>query len=235
MTDVDTAAVRQVLDALAAHGPYFTVAVRAERPTDGWRPVDELYGGSALGGLLDVAAKRLGTDDLRVAGSILHQGYAARLWSVVAGAALTGGVVPRLHALWWRSTELALVELLTVRPTGVRAAAGVARQVADAALTEHVYPLAHAVRSATGVSEQVLAGNTASALVGALRVLADTDVDVAGRALGAELFALPDLRGTGTAYLDGSPARFERDSCCLFYRVPNGGLCGDCVLARRPE
>jgi len=24
-----------------------------------------------------------------------------------------------------------------------------------------------------------------------------------------------------------------RASCCLFYRIPGGGLCGDCVLAHR--
>ena len=28
----------------------------------------------------------------------------------------------------------------------------------------------------------------------------------------------------------GRRARFKRTSCCLYYRVPGGGYCGDCVL-----
>jgi ferric iron reductase protein FhuF len=27
---------------------------------------------------------------------------------------------------------------------------------------------------------------------------------------------------------------FRRRSCCLYYRVPGGGLCDDCVLTRQP-
>lgn len=232
MDTIDAKTTRQVLTALAGHGPYFTVDVRAERPRrGGWRPVGDLYAGTDLGELVDVTSQRLGTDDARVAGSTLHQGYAARVWSLVVGAAVAGGVVPRLDDLWWRSTDLSLVELLAVEPTGTYAAG--ADRVAEAALTDHIHPLTRAVRAATGVSWQVLTGNTASALVGALRVLAGTDVDAAARDLAAALLARPDLRDAGTAYLATSPARFERASCCLYYRLDRTALCGDCVLVNR--
>ncbi|MFI1618174.1 (2Fe-2S)-binding protein [Streptomyces lydicus] len=38
------------------------------------------------------------------------------------------------------------------------------------------------------------------------------------------------LRDTGT--LDPTLPAFARRSCCLYYRVPGGGLCADCVLRR---
>ncbi|MEV0504296.1 (2Fe-2S)-binding protein, partial [Streptomyces spectabilis] len=50
-------------------------------------------------------------------------------------------------------------------------------------------------------------------------------------ALATDLFALPELRSTGT--LDGTA--FRRRSCCLYYRCPNGGLCGDCCFDRPPQ
>jgi ferric iron reductase protein FhuF len=45
-----------------------------------------------------------------------------------------------------------------------------------------------------------------------------------------ELLARESLRGHGRYE---RPDRFVRASCCLFYRIPGGGLCGDCVLAHR--
>jgi iron complex transport system ATP-binding protein len=27
---------------------------------------------------------------------------------------------------------------------------------------------------------------------------------------------------------------YRRTSCCLYYRAPRGGLCGDCVLTSKP-
>ena len=55
--------------------------------------------------------------------------------------------------------------------------------------------------------------------------------------LANRLLAREPLLGTGTFDHrpdDGGPRpgwSFTRTSCCLFYRVPGGGLCGDCVLA----
>ncbi|MGZ4663789.1 MAG: (2Fe-2S)-binding protein, partial [Frankiaceae bacterium] len=47
------------------------------------------------------------------------------------------------------------------------------------------------------------------------------------------MLELPPLSGTGELV---QPVRFRperffvRRSCCLFYRVPGAGTCGDCVL-----
>ena len=58
--------------------------------------------------------------------------------------------------------------------------------------------------------------------------------EAAGR-LTAQVLALGWLRGTGH-FTRPDPARpqwfLARHSCCLLWRVPGAGLCGDCVLRR---
>ena len=49
--------------------------------------------------------------------------------------------------------------------------------------------------------------------------------------LATGMLARPPLRGVGEY---GPDRRFRRRSCCLLYRVPGAGLCGDCILAGRP-
>lgn len=234
-------------DALHDLGGYFALPIRDAAPADGgWRTTASLYAGSALDELLDVTQERLSTGERRVAASILHQGYAARLWSAALGLTLTGRAVPALapETLWWRTTELSLVELLLVAPSSAESTAVVddgasaelpavtvsAELIASVVLDGHLDPLASALRTSTGVSATILAGNVASALVGTLRVLADTAVDLRARALGGRLLDLPRLRDLGDADLTPSLPTYRRNSCCLYYRVPGGGLCGDCVL-----
>ncbi|MEC4021033.1 (2Fe-2S)-binding protein, partial [Streptomyces sp. H27-D2] len=48
-------------------------------------------------------------------------------------------------------------------------------------------------------------------------------------ALTRTLFDDPLLRDTGNWRAAGE-RDFVRRSCCLYYRVPGGGMCGDCVL-----
>jgi iron complex transport system ATP-binding protein len=52
--------------------------------------------------------------------------------------------------------------------------------------------------------------------------------------LAAALLATDPLAGAGryTLNADGTldPASFVRRSCCLYYRIPPGGICGDCSL-----
>jgi ferric iron reductase protein FhuF len=85
------------------------------------------------------------------------------------------------------------------------------------------------------LSPQVLWGNVASALAGAAGLLAEAfpaRAEAAGQ-LTAELLRQGPLRGTGEVVQPDPalPRRFlVRRSCCLFYRVPGGGTCGDCVL-----
>jgi hypothetical protein len=96
-------------------------------------------------------------------------------------------------------------------------------------------PVAGAFRAAFRLSPLVLRGNIASALAGAAGVLASSFPDRAENAgqLTARILDLPPLRGTGELVQpDASrPRRFlVRRSCCLYYRVPGAGTCGDCVL-----
>ena len=49
--------------------------------------------------------------------------------------------------------------------------------------------------------------------------------------LGRELLRMGVLHGTGElAEPDPGQPFFVRRSCCLYYRLPTGGKCGDCAL-----
>lgn len=54
----------------------------------------------------------------------------------------------------------------------------------------------------------------------------ETDVPVKAAASSVHLSITARLRGTA----EFAGGRFRRRSCCLFYQVPGGGYCGDCVL-----
>jgi FhuF 2Fe-2S C-terminal domain len=54
----------------------------------------------------------------------------------------------------------------------------------------------------------------------------------------AQALSLPPLAGTGTLVRPDQrhPRRFlVRHNCCLYYRIPGGGTCGDCVLTPEPD
>ncbi|MGH4012698.1 MAG: (2Fe-2S)-binding protein [Pseudonocardiaceae bacterium] len=227
----DPAGVTSALRRAADYGPFFEV----DLPVPGRRlrgtPLADLYrpaGRSDLEELIDHHARRLHTTERRVAVSLLFQGIAARLWSPVIGCA-PAGVVPDLdpaHLHWWRASPLGLG---TDRPAGW-AAAGTAQHAELAARTvvqANLGPLAVALRRSVRISEGLLWGNAASALVGAVKVVGGGDVT---RALAVELLNREPLRGTTTAIPTGGPLAIRRRSCCLYYRVPGGGMCGDCAL-----
>jgi hypothetical protein len=55
-------------------------------------------------------------------------------------------------------------------------------------------------------------------------------------ALAVGILGRPPLAGLGEVVAEpGHPTGvgFARRTCCLFYRVPGGGTCGDCVLDAR--
>ncbi|WP_435614503.1 (2Fe-2S)-binding protein [Streptomyces coelicoflavus] len=181
-------------------------------------------------------AAALGTPETRVAASVAQQGLAARLWSVALACAALYGKVPDLapRLLHWDPEASAPDDLWLAE---VRALPGDADTVADVVLTAHLAPLAEAVHARYGVAAGLLRGNAASALAGAGRELerwarreGRTDTAARARALTAGLLARPLLAGTGT--LTGTS--FRRRSCCLYYRVPGGGVCGDCCFTRPP-
>ncbi|MFC8195043.1 (2Fe-2S)-binding protein [Streptomyces sp. NPDC060006] len=179
----------------------------------------------------------LGAPETRIGVSVAQQGLAARLWSVALGAAALYGQVPDLdpRLLHWDADGSAPDDLWLSQ---VRALPGDAATVRRLVHHGHLEPLAAALRARHPVAAGLLWGNAASALAGAARQLdawarahGRTDVGERARALVAELLDHPDLRDTGT--LTGTA--FRRRSCCLYYRVPGGGVCGDCCFTRAPR
>ncbi|MET9023908.1 (2Fe-2S)-binding protein [Actinopolymorpha sp. NPDC004070] len=226
--------------------------------------LEQLYAGhAALGGAITHTTDRLGTTEVRVGASILFQGMAARLWSPVVAVALLHRRVPVLApgSTWarlddssaaWR-TDPARVALLDPdrhhdpdqqfhpqvdEPDADRLALLVVRTVVNT----HLTPLVDAVQAEVSLPEALLWGNAASALVGSLGVLARARPGLVHEVSGFTEGALrqPPLADAGILNLvtssgagTGMP-EFRRRSCCLYYRVPGGGLCGDCALAHRP-
>lgn len=169
----------------------------------------------------------------RIAVSIAQQALAARLWSIALGAAALYGQVPDLapELLRWDPDGSAPEDLWLSEVRALPATA-----VDEIVRAGHLAPLAAALHSRYRVSPRLLWGNAGSALAGAVRQLdrwarASGRRDVVDRAhaLASRLFAHPDLAGT----LD--PHTLRRRSCCLYYRLPGGGLCGDCCFDRPPR
>ncbi|GAB2831864.1 hypothetical protein GCM10027176_40160 [Actinoallomurus bryophytorum] len=212
---------------VAGVGPFFAMDTdpdTADHPL--WRPFTALCG-RALPDQIAAVRSRLGTDEARVAASLLFQGIAGRLWSPVLAVAAAHGVVPDLDPahLYWRAMSPGPVLLSAPEARGLPADATAVRRVV---VERHLRPLAEAVRAVTPVAEGLLWGNAASALTGALAVLVRArpgSSEAASRLVG-DLLDLPPLEDTGAL----GPFGFRRRSCCLYYRVPGGGLCGDCAL-----
>ena len=200
----------------------------------GWQPVGQLYtsGSGELDTMIEHTVARLGGCERRVAASMLFQGYAARLLSPQVGCLVTSGCVPAMPAaaLRWRRPDSEVVQLGLEAGTGWRGPADVLTGVMlTQSFDSHLRPLAVALRASARIPATVLRDNAASALVGALR-LADDKIVPGWRFLAEVALAHPRLRGSGTIGL-AEPA-FVRRSCCLYYRVDNGGICGDCPLRR---
>jgi hypothetical protein len=221
---------RALLADVARLGSYFTVAAGPAEP--GERPLSDLY--RDPGPLRDRIAhvrRALGGEE-RVAASIAFQGLAAQLVSAPYAAAVLHGVVPALTPTvlhWRRSDDGGWV---------LRTASSELTDVTELAplLGTLLAPLVAAVRAHVPVSERLLWGNAASTVAAAKRLLvierpeaATRGADVARELLGAGPFA-----GTGELLPPRDPDlvwTFRRRTCCLYYRVPGGGLCDDCVLS----
>ncbi|MGP4027859.1 (2Fe-2S)-binding protein [Actinomadura sp. 3N407] len=168
--------------------------------------------------------ERLGTDERRVAASILFQGLASRVWSPVVAAA-GRGVVPDLSGLRWRWAPGEPVALGLGEPRGWRVedAAEAAGLIHPMVVEGQLRPLAEAMLTFVNLADGLLWGNAASALAGGLNV---GPPGGARAAIVRELLAREPLAGAGDFGRDG----FVRHNCCLYYRVPGGGMCGDCGL-----
>jgi hypothetical protein len=182
-------------------------------------------------------AEALRAPELRIAASIAQQGLAARLWSVALGCSALYGRLPDLAPglLRWDPDAGAPDDLWL---SAVEPLPGDAATLADVVLHGHLEPLTAALHARYRIATGLLWGNAGSALAGAARQLEGWarangrgDAGARARSLTAELLAHPLLTGTGTL----SGTAFRRRSCCLYYRLPGGGVCGDCCFSRPPH
>jgi iron complex transport system ATP-binding protein len=175
---------------------------------DRFRPLHELEGAA------ERICVRLGGVASRVGQSTYVLGLAARLWGATLGCVVRDGVLPDPAALVVRDDDGAL-QLGISRYEGWR-------DVTPEELLDRVVAVLAPVVDRIALSPRLLWGNVASALYAAPRVL---ELPQAG-AWAAQMLAMPPLLGE----MVGG----RRTTCCLFYEVPGGGLCGDCVLSRVP-
>jgi iron complex transport system ATP-binding protein len=221
-------AVTSTLETLASISPCFT-ATTGDRGPSRWRPVHDLYDyADALAGVVGHVGARIGTTEYRVAASTLYLGYAARLWSLALGGIVRTGILPDVDRLLWRDVDgridLHLPDAVGWVDDDLDELVEVAREMV---LGRHMEPMIAAIRAAEPMSARLLRGNTASALIGAARVLDGEAGTVAVKL--AETILL-DQRLVDTVDREGPG--FRRRSCCLFYRTPASGYCEDCVLTR---
>lgn len=225
-------------------------ALDPEPPGPGWRALagagpEEAAAEAALevervrerlAGFAAVPARAV---EWRVAASLFQQGLATRLLSPVLAAALCHGAALRARDFHRDPGAVGAPVLRTSQrwaaPVG-REPAAVAAHLAESVLAGVLEPVAAALRAAGArgrVAPGLLRGNTASALAGAARSLGADRPGVRGpaREVVRLLTSAPPLAGTGSyAGRDGGGAVFRRTTCCLYYRVPGSGYCGDCAL-----
>ncbi len=212
----------------------------------GWRAVGLLYdpGHDYLDVLLGSVQAALGECEPRVAGSLFYQGYASRLLSPPLACLATSGCIPEMPAgqLRWRRPDDQMIELgLTAGGGWAGSWPALIEHLVETWFEEHLQPLADALRLRVRISADLLTDNAASALVSGLRLLAGrlgpdgrspagdalAAHDLAAHDLAAHALAQPRLRDSGR----WRGEVFVRRSCCLYYRVEGGGMCGDCPLA----
>ena len=224
-------------------GGFFELDLRPKG--GGWTPlatlvIDPSAAHARIGRIRADLATRAGVPveavEPRVAASLMQLGLAARVASPAVASLLTSGWVPHLtpDRLFWQDrlhnpVPLALDDLVGRRVSDAPAGA---RALLESVVEPVLVPLGESTRSAVAVSDRVLRGNIVSALAAAATMTARARPEVSARAqeLLTHIVGLPGLDGLGSL---GEHEQFRRRTCCLYYRLPGGGLCEDCVLADR--
>lgn len=199
---------------------------------EGWHPVARLYDDPALlAATIGQIQTRMEVSEQRVAASTFFLGFAARLWSIGVGSAVGHGLLVDLppERLLFRQND-GQIALHLERP-GSRRSDGLGPALADMVIDRHLTPLAKALRRIGPISARLLQGNSASALLGAARVFDRDRATTSGSELARRICADPRLSDA----VRFGEHDYRRTSCCLYYRTPDGGLCGDCALDRVPE
>ncbi|OKI23021.1 ferric iron reductase [Nocardiopsis sp. TSRI0078] len=223
-------------------------ALEERPPGPGWLPLGGAEAGvedgtlaaeveRVRGRLAQLSGRPEAPVEWRVAASVFHQGLATRLLSPVLAAALCHGALLDAARFHWDPHREGPVVLRTSQQRAAPVAGGAAEAADWVERTVVLGVMAHVARDLAGVGKVargLLRGNTASALAGAVRALGADRPALRGRAeeVAGDLLERPSLAGTG-AYTgaDASGAAvFRRTTCCLYYRVPGAGYCGDCAL-----
>ena len=186
----------------------------------------------AVPALLTAVAGVTGAREPRVAASLVVLGYSARLLGPSVTVLLRDGVLldvspERVRFGYAAATGFRLALPAPAGWTGP--GSGLAARWCEAVLDDHLAMVVAAVRARVKVAAPLLWGNIASGLMGTLAALVRADAVPldACTAFAARSLAHGPLVGTGD--VDG-PLRFRRRSCCLYYRIPGGGYCGDCCF-----
>jgi len=203
-------------------------------------------GGQAAGdfddaapGLVDEVSRWLGVRERRVAASLVVLGYAARLVGPSAAMLLCHGIMPdcRPAAVRFDFAAGRGFRLSLPAPAGWQSddADALYQRWRDHVLDDHLAMVIGAVRHDTPVAPGLLWGNVASGLLGALAALVRAGATAPTRCadLAAEALAAGPLAGSGELTVAGDVRTFRRRSCCLYYRLPGGGYCGDCCFTGR--
>lgn len=224
-----------VLREVAAIGDFFDLHIDAPPPG---RRLIELADTAVLdervAATTAVLCERAGLDrghvPRRVVVSLISLGLAARVVSPLLAAAAIAGVVPDATPETLRLLDDGDGRMLVALPDPVGQPAEALPAVVDA-----MVPLVDAMASGGGLAPRLVWGNVASAVVAAGRMVAACrpDARVEAARLAHVVLAHPRLVDAGhferdPSMLDG----YRRASCCLYYQLPNGGLCGDCVFTR---
>ncbi|WP_430333416.1 ATP-binding cassette domain-containing protein [Rhodococcus sp. ACT016] len=231
------AEIAATLSEIATVSPH--LATTSGAPTAGrWRRARDLYENpGVLAETVDAVRRRIGPTEWRVAASTLFFGYAARLWKSALGGVVLTERLPDLdpHDLEWMCDE-GTISLNLRDPRGWSCADHA--ELVDLArvmvMDRHLEPMIGAIRDAEPMSARLLWGNVAAALLGAARVIGNgSDPETALRAQNFADAILRDPRLVDTVVPEGDG--YRRRSCCLFYRTPRSGFCGDCALTRPTE
>jgi ferric iron reductase protein FhuF len=203
------------------------------------QPATDWQAGKPAAALIDAVGNWLSATERRVAASLVVLGYAARLVGPAVALLVRDEILvdvrPERVTFGYapdRGFQIALPEPAgwTGPPATLRRAWG------DVVVEAHLRPVVDAVRAEVPVAAGLLWGNVASGLVGALAALVRDRTAPAERchAVGQDLLDAGPLRDSGALSVHDGRLRFVRRSCCLFYRLEGGGMCGDCPLPKAP-
>jgi hypothetical protein len=256
---VPPAVVGDALEAVARHGEVFELPILddsagtgdALAPGPHWRPFDDLVAREwtdPLREAIEGFAVRIGAPVSRPVASLLHLGVSARFCFPLLATAAEFGVLPNLDSDRLRYTfdgsgrfRLALREL----PDGVSGDLHtLAERLRDQVVRGHLARLTRAINQVIALPPATTDGNMASALAAAGRELSAEPAEpaesapprVMGQATQLLTWLLDHepLRGAGTIRSNSGDTpgagRFRRRNCCLFFQIPGGGTCADCIL-----